>query len=144
MYSTYINKSYNHRILLLKPFFSKGLWIGENPFIIKKNIKRNRSKKVVVLTRATLRISKLLRFWSFVNMASDAIKKAKGVEYFKGVGELPFIQQATVSIWKDEASINIFAYKNKNHSEIIRKTKRESWYREDMFTRFELIGEITN
>ena len=79
-----------------------------------------------------------------VNMASDAIKKAKGVEYFKGVGELPFIQQATVSIWKDEASINMFAYKNKNHSEIIRKTKRESWYREDMFTRFELIGEITN
>ena len=104
----------------------------------------DRSKKVVVLTRATLKISKLLRFWSFVNMASDAIKKAKGVEYFKGVGELPFIQQATVSIWKDEASINIFAYKNKNHSEIIRKTKRESWYREDMFTRFELIGEITN
>ena len=77
-------------------------------------------------------------------MASDAIKKAKGVEYFKGVGELPFIQQATVSIWKDEASMNMFAYKNKNHSEIIRKTKRESWYREDMFTRFELIGEITN
>ena len=143
-YLTYVNKSNNHRILLLKPFFSKGLWSGENPFITKKIIRRNRSKKVVVLTRASLRISKLLRFWSFVNMASDAIKKAKGVEYFKGVGELPFIQQATVSIWKDEASINMFAYKNKNHSEIIKKTKKESWYSEDMFTRFELIGDITN
>tara|TARA_B100000941_G_scaffold244660_1_gene188921 strand:+ start:256 stop:927 length:672 start_codon:yes stop_codon:yes gene_type:complete len=143
-YLTYINKSHNHRILFLKPFLSKGLWSGENPFIIKEKLKRNTSKKIVVLTRATLRISKLIRFWSFVNMASNAIKNAEGVEYFKGVGEIPFIQQATVSIWKDEQSINMFAYRNKNHSEIIKKTKRESWYKEDMFTRFELINDINN
>ena len=85
-----------------------------------------------------------MRFWSFVNMASNAIKNAEGVEYFKGVGEIPFIQQATVSIWKDEQSINMFAYRNKNHSEIIKKTKKESWYKEDMFTRFELINDINN
>ena len=46
-YSTYINKSYNHRILLLKPFFSKGLWSGENPFIIKKNIREIDQKKLL-------------------------------------------------------------------------------------------------
>mgnify|MGYP003315206633 FL=1 len=130
--------------MFLKPFLSKGLWSGENPFIINENLKRNTSKKIVVLTRATLRISKLMRFWSFVNMASNAIKNAEGVEYFKGVGEIPFIQQATVSIWKDEQSINMFAYRNKNHSEIIKKTKKESWYKEDMFTRFELINDINN
>jgi len=29
-----------------------------------------------------------------------------------------------------------FAYKSKDHSDIIKKTRKRNWYSEDMFTRF--------
>ena len=31
-----------------------------------------------------------------------------------------------------------FAYKMKNHAEVIQKTRKENWYSEDMFVRFEV------
>ena len=50
-------------------------------------------------------------------------EKAKGVIFYKGIGELPFIQQATISIWKNNNFINDFAYKEIDHAAIIKKTR---------------------
>ena len=36
-----------------------------------------------------------------------------------------------------------FAYKNKAHSEIIKKTKERGWYSEDLFARFNIISQKT-
>ena len=98
-------------------------------------------KKVVVITRAKIRFSKLIQFWLSVPKASKAILKSKGVLFYKGIGELPFIHQATLSIWENQFDINQFAYSKKNHSDIIKKTRSNNWYREDMFTRFYLISD---
>jgi hypothetical protein len=32
-----------------------------------------------------------------------------------------------------------FAYSMKEHSEVIKKTRKENWYKEDMFVRFNII-----
>ena len=43
----------------------------------------------------------------------------------------------------DFSSITDFAYKNKAHSEIIKKTKERGWYSEDLFARFNIISQKT-
>ena len=57
---------------------------------------------------------------------------------------MPFIHQATLSIWRNEFDINQFAYAKKDHSDIIKKTRTNNWYGEDMFTRFYLISDSEN
>lgn len=124
---------------IMEPIFSNGLWDNLNPF--KVNSKRTISKKnkVGVITRGKIRLSKQIDFWLNVSSVSNAIKNADGVEFYKGIGELPFLAQATFSVWKNHKSISDFAYKNKAHSDVIEKTRKRRWYSEDLFARFEII-----
>ena len=78
-----------------------------------------------------------------VPFASRAINKAKGVLFYKGIGEWPFIQQATISIWDNFEAVNMFAYKNFQHAKIVKKTRQNKWYKEDLFSRFYLISDKT-
>ena len=111
--------------------------------IILSNNNFNPDLPVAIITRATLNYSKLFEFWNSVPKASKAIKNAKGVKWFKGIGELPFVQQATFSIWDNLQSVKDFAYKNADHSEIVKKTKKRKWYKEDLFSRFVVLGKKT-
>ena len=94
-----------------------------------------------VITRATLRFSRLIHFWKSVPAASAAIEGAAGVKYFKGIGEWPFIQQATLSLWDSFESVKNFAYASKTHADIIKKTRKQKWYSEDLFARFQVLSD---
>ena len=61
---------------------------------------------------------------------------AEGLITSIGIGELPFIKQATFSIWESKESMKKFAYQMHQHQEAIKKTRKENWYSEDMFVRF--------
>ncbi|MFL2604024.1 MAG: hypothetical protein ACJ0PP_03700 [Flavobacteriaceae bacterium] len=140
----YKEKANFQRDLELVSIKSHGLWDGKNPFINQDiNFINTHKKKAVVLTRATINWNRLIQFWKSVPKASKAIEKACGVEYFKGVGEWPFIQQATISIWNNFDSVNNFAYKDKSHSDIVKTTHQEKWYKEDLFSRFYLLSDTT-
>ena len=95
-------------------------------------------------SRATLNPFRLIDFWHHVPQASRAIKQAKGVGFFKGIGEWPFVQQATFSIWESAEAIRTFAYESQAHASIVKKTRERKWYKEDMFNRFEIISETIN
>ena len=131
----YKEKSKTVRLLILKPFQSHGFWSGINPFKV-NNVEPRDKSKVAIITRATLNFSKLISFWKSVPDSSKAISKAKGVYFFKGIGELPFIQQATISLWDSLEDVLNFAYKSKAHAEIVKKTRKEKWYKEELFSRF--------
>ena len=145
IYLAYQKKANSQRNLILTPVKSHGKWSGVNPFQQEVEIKQqqNLSLKAVVITRATLRWSRLFSFWRAVPAASKAIQSANGVHYFKGIGEWPFIQQATLSIWDNFEAVNSFAYKGKKHAEIVKKTRQKKWYKEDLFSRFYLISDKT-
>ena len=64
---------------------------------------------------------------------------AAGFRFSIGVGEVPWIKQATFSIWNSKADMKAFAYGMKEHAAVIQKTRKEDWYSEDMFTRFKII-----
>jgi len=139
VYKMYKENSYKVRHLLLKPIKSHGSWDNQNPFETDKDLSLEDTSPLVIITRATLNWSKLLSFWKSVPKASKAISQAEGIQYYKGIGEWPFIQQATLSIWNNAAAVNQFAYRSKRHAEIVTKTRKQKWYKEDMFVRFQLI-----
>ena len=146
IYLSYKKKSFKHRNLILKLVKSHGKWSGMNPFVNEKKkdyLNKSLDKKIVVITRATLKWNKLFSFWMAVPFASRAINKAKGVLFYKGIGEWPFIQQATISIWDNFEAVNMFAYKNFQHAKIVKKTRQNKWYKEDLFSRFYLISDKT-
>ena len=92
-----------------------------------------------ILTRATIRISKLNSFWKNVDSVANQMGSADGFITSLGIGEVPFIKQATFSIWESKMHMKQFAYQMQEHTEVIRKTRKEDWYSEDMFVRFKIL-----
>lgn len=141
IFKTYQEKATSQRDLILNAVKSHGKWSGQNPFKTKPGLEAKGNQKAVVITRATLHWNRLFSFWKAVPAASKAIETAQGVQYYKGIGEWPFIQQATISIWDDFEAVNTFAYKDRAHADIVKKTKQMNWYKEDLFSRFHLISD---
>jgi len=131
----YKKRTSSIREIRLSNIHSHGKWSGINPF---KSIQPEYDiqHKIAVITRATLNWNRLFQFWKSVPQASKAIENAKGVRFFKGIGEWPFIQQATVSIWDSIEDVYTFAYKSHAHADIVKKTHQQKWYKEDLFSRF--------
>ena len=67
------------------PVKSHGFWSGQNPFKEQNSRTYNFGLTVAVITRATVRPSRLFAFWKAVPSASSAIENAEGVQYFKGI-----------------------------------------------------------
>lgn len=137
---SYQARAANIRRLSLANTASHGLWSGLNPFVPTET-QPFKKRPVAIITRATLRPQRLLSFWRAVPQASKAIETAQGVQFYKGIGEWPFIQQATISIWNSMEEVMQFAYKDKAHKEIVKQTKKERWYKEDLFARFLVVND---
>ena len=130
----------------LAPIRSHGQWDGANPFQDDANLislAHNESlggdrshAPIAVLTRARIRSKKLLAFWRRVPSTSHALGKSKGLIKSIGVGELPFIRQATFSLWQSQDEMMQYAYHSPSHRDVVRRTRQEDWYGEDLFTRF--------
>lgn len=132
-------KSYHGYVL--DPMESHGKWNGKKVFGELPSSGPYEGE-IAVMTRATIRLSKLGRFWSHVDAAAEEMAQARGFVKSYGVGEWPWIKQATFSIWESKEAMRNFAYKSKHHKEIIKKTHQEKWYSEDMFTRFSIVAKF--
>ncbi|HOZ79098.1 MAG TPA: spheroidene monooxygenase [Ferruginibacter sp.] len=119
----------------LEPMEGHGKWDGKECF---GNLSRQNPFEgpVAVLTRATIRFSQLSSFWKNVGSVANQMNGADGFVTSIGIGEMPLIKQATFSIWQSKEQMKSFAYNMKEHAEVIRKTRKENWYSEDMFVRF--------
>ncbi len=119
------------------PCEAHGAWDNKMPFQTTKTIdSQQTTTAVAVLTRASIRISKLRRFWQNVPIAAAKLNQAEGFIFSVGIGETPFINQATFSIWESPDMVKKYAYQQKAHAEIIKKTRKEKWYSEELFARF--------
>jgi hypothetical protein len=94
---------------------------------------------MAVLTRATIRFSKLKAFWKNVSPVNAKMKGTPGLLYSIGVGEVPFTRQATFSVWESKKHMQTFAYSMHDHREVIAKTRKEKWYSEEMFLRLKPV-----
>lgn len=127
---------------LLETLAAHGSWNGGNPFLPALSNDRRDEGRVAVLTRATIRLSRLRAFWRRVGPVSRALEEVDGLECSIGIGEAPFVRQATLSIWRDRASMEGFAYRSDPHRDVVQRTRREGWYREDLFARFQVMDIV--
>lgn len=129
--------SFESWTLLGSPLQSHGKWDGKEPF--GKPDVQDYQGPVAVLTRATIRINKMKPFWQNAEVVSSIMKDAPGLVTSFGIGEAPFYRQATFSVWKNVDDVKAFAYRTKEHAEVIKKTREENWYSEELFARFKPI-----
>ncbi|MFT7421014.1 MAG: heme-degrading monooxygenase HmoA [Algoriphagus sp.] len=136
LFKSYKKQSKETYTLYLKNIKAHGKWSGEEPFIKSEALDTSNSF-VAVITRAVIRPSKLRRFWTYVPESQKPIETASGLVYTKGIGEVPFFQMATFSIWNSVEGLNNFAYKSREHQKAIKLTKELDWYSEELFARFQ-------
>ncbi len=126
--------TYEKWTIFMEPLTSHGKWDNKEPFsgAIHSN---SFNEPIGVLTRATIRLSK----WSNVEPVAKLMETSPGYITSVGIGEAPVFRQATFSIWENMESMKTFAYGSKEHSEVIRKTRQENWYSEELFARFRIV-----
>tara|TARA_B100000963_G_scaffold148756_1_gene129741 strand:- start:1058 stop:1759 length:702 start_codon:yes stop_codon:yes gene_type:complete len=136
--SNLIDKYKSHTLesytLYMKNIASVGTWISKAPFEKGTNLDSN--LPIAIITRATIKWHWLFRFWKYVPTSQEPLDGNKGLIYTKGIGEVPVIQMATFSLWKNFDAVKEFAYNSKQHKEAIRKTRKNEWYKEELFSRF--------
>lgn len=115
---------------------SHGFWSGVKPFGEDNSVISDKTH-IAVITRATIRASRLYDFWRYVPASQKPLKNAEGLIYTKGIGEVPIKQMATFSLWKDLESLQTFAYRSHEHRKAIQMTRQLDWYSEELFARFQ-------
>ena len=138
---SYTKKSDERWTIYMKSITAKGEWSGSNPF--EKSTSLDEGNPLIsVITRATIKPKLLFKFWKYVPTSQRSLVGNKGLIYTKGIGEVPFLQMATFSVWKDKASLMDFAYHSKEHQKAIQKTRSLDWYKEELFSRFQPYKSI--
>ncbi|GGG57796.1 hypothetical protein GCM10011414_29490 [Croceivirga lutea] len=143
LFQRYVNNTNEHLVLFMKNMVSKGEWNGNNPFKKHYNVDKS-NEYLAVITRATIKTRLLLKFWKFVPKSQHSLSDNKGLLYTKGVGEMPFKQMATFSIWKNKSALEDFAYRANGHITAIKKTRDLKWYSEELFARFQPYHRFGN
>lgn len=129
----YAERSNEHLRFDLASYRAHGSWGGAQPFEL---VEPDESGPICVMTRARIRPKKLVRFWRRVPQVSRSLHFGEAPLFGKGVGTLPLIQQATFSCWPSAEALRDYAYKRKEHAEVVKLTRQLDWYSEEMFTRF--------
>ena len=136
LFKKYMYRASHTSTIFMNPVSSRGYWSGAQPFIPKKE---NPKEFVAVLTRATVRWSKLKSFWREAPGISKRIGTDKNVMFKIGLGEVPIRQQLTFSIWKNLSHMDKFAHQKGSHKDAILKVRKGNWFSEELYARFNVI-----
>lgn len=116
----------------------RGVWGGTCPF--GHGLKDlPEGLPAVALTRARLRAAGIVPFWARVPAINRKLLAARGRVLSLGIGELPWVQPVTFSVWDGVAELERFARAGE-HAEAARAAVERGWFAEDLFYRFAAIG----
>jgi heme-degrading monooxygenase HmoA len=122
----------------LEPLQSHGAWGGTNP--VPGTKPPGGFVPVAILTRAAIRPRRLRAFYGAIEPPAQALVEAPGRLASVGMGEWPVARQATFSLWRSLDDALAYAYRSGEHREVIRRTRTERWYSEELFARLRPYG----
>jgi hypothetical protein len=134
LFARYRRQSQEQWQIYLRPLLVRGEWDAHNPFGAGQP--DHQRGPIAVLTRATIRLSRLHRFWREVPPVSQTLRQHPGMIYGFGVGEWPLVQMATFSLWESEKAMQQYAYRSQAHRVAIARTQEIGWFSEEMYARF--------
>ncbi len=133
VFRRYAAKAAEACTIFLTPQSARGQWAGQSPF---HGTDLPVAGPIAALTRATIKPSIALRFWRHVPNISAVIGADPNVLFKIGIGELPWFQQVTFSIWPDATSMAAFARHDGPHARAIRAVRDGNWFQEELYARF--------
>jgi hypothetical protein len=123
--------------LHMQPLQSRGAWSGMNPFA---PVLPSRSGPLAVLTRATIKPTFAPAFWWRVGRVARSLEGRSELLFTKGVGERPWVEQATFSVWRSADAMQAFAHgKGGMHAEAVARTRQAKGFREELYARFTVL-----
>jgi len=137
--------------VFMQPLSARGSWGGVNPFVPEpQTVSQTVSPPdeatgpLAVLTRASVKPRRVLRFWARVPDISAVIGQDPSVLFKIGIGEVPLLHQTTFSIWPDPASMARFARGDGPHGRAIQAVRAEGWFTDELYARFRVLGVAGN
>jgi len=122
--------------VVLRPLSARGSWDGVDPIAGADPPGAPPDGPIAVLTRATVRTRALPAFLRAVPPVDAHLQGADGLLATVGIGERPIGRQATFSLWRDAEAMRRFAHRSAEHADVVRRTRDEGWYGEELFARF--------
>ncbi len=120
----------------LTPISTRGKWSGAAPFGDAPGDPAAADvMPIAALTRARIRPRGMRRFWGQAPAVNDMIAADPNVIFALGMGEAPWRNQLTFSIWPDVAAMRAFAG-SAAHRRAAADAFAEGWFSEDLFARF--------
>jgi heme-degrading monooxygenase HmoA len=80
-------------------------------------------------------LRKASAFWNHAPPSQNAIEGVQGVQLAVGLGEAPFLRQATFTVWDSVAAMDAYA-RTGPHLEAIKAAAQNQYFSESMFARF--------
>ena len=124
----------------LAPLSSSGAWAGDRLFdgagSDGDGADPDYAGPVAVLTRARIGIRHWPAFYRSVPAVEHHLQRQEGLLAVLGFGEAPVGLQATFSLWRSVSAMETFAYRSSAHEAVVRRTRSEGWFAEELFARF--------
>lgn len=134
--ATYRTRCAEFCTVIMRACASRGSWDGH---ALTPSATPPTAGPIAALTRASIRLRLAPAFWRYAPAAQHAIDSAAGCRLAVGLGEAPFLRQATFSVWDDVAAMDAYA-RSGAHLDAIRAAHRHEYFSESLFARFVVLG----